>query len=378
MKQTRKYNHLKFVDIVPLTGDDASGFQHSVPNLAASRAQHGCDSEIIDSNFRKYNLAKAFWGTICIVWKVSFLVLQKRDTYFVFHGTWFVIHWILAQIILVLGGRYIHTPRGDLKSVAMQQSKWKKKLFCKLVVKNFFKKATLVHFLNKSEHQQTLLSLGLISLPHIISPNGLPMTNLKTRDSDNRKSYGKNTKIILGFIGRLDVWIKGIDRLIELAKYLNENKNFDFEIRIAGPSNKKFEKWLERCEHDIPRQVKFIGALYGQDKYRFISDIDILLLLSRTEGMPMVLLEAIQRQVQIICSNDFEIDLGEVALPDLGIFQCNSYPEELTTYIEKSLEQKSDHNKFSVYFERVTSYLNWEKISLKYIEQVEVISKNAT
>jgi glycosyltransferase involved in cell wall biosynthesis len=58
-------------------------------------------------------------------------------------------------------------------------------------------------------------------------------------------------------------------------------------------------KTLDNCS--------FRGPLYGAEKEKFWDEIDVLLLFSRSEGWPMVVLEAILHEVPILLSHETNV-----------------------------------------------------------------------
>lgn len=113
------------------------------------------------------------------------------------------------------------------------------------------------------------------------------------------KYIGKSDKIKIGFASQIDE-LKGWN-IIKEAYNLMEHEirskvEFYFAGKIGEGSLDDFEKF---CQND---NVNYVG--YIEDaKENFIPYLDILLLPSRTEGLPMCLLEAMQYNVIIIATN---------------------------------------------------------------------------
>jgi glycosyltransferase involved in cell wall biosynthesis len=107
----------------------------------------------------------------------------------------------------------------------------------------------------------------------------------------------ENTKII-GTISNLYP-NKNIETLIHGAPKLNTiYRNLIFVIIGSGPEKEKLEKLVkEKKLHNF----YFLGKINQASKY--LKAFDIFTLASTKEGLPYTLLEALQAQISIICSN---------------------------------------------------------------------------
>lgn len=109
-------------------------------------------------------------------------------------------------------------------------------------------------------------------------------------------SSNKRRKFI--FIGRYERR-KGIQELNEAIKKIH--KSYEFDVEFIGPIPKKNRLKLPNC--------KYHGAVYDEDKIiEIVSDGDILVSPSYSEGMPTVILEAMSRGLAVIAT-----DVGAVS-----------------------------------------------------------------
>jgi glycosyltransferase involved in cell wall biosynthesis len=97
-------------------------------------------------------------------------------------------------------------------------------------------------------------------------------------------------KLVLVMLGNIKLHHKGYDLAAELASRLC-NKAFPFELRIAGRPDElvEFETIFRRL--NVQSAVKFFGEV--SDPENFLREGHLFLLLSRYEGMPNTLLEAL-------------------------------------------------------------------------------------
>jgi L-malate glycosyltransferase len=119
---------------------------------------------------------------------------------------------------------------------------------------------------------------------HVI-PNGLPeRLDIERRD--------RSTKII-GGAGRL-VPQKNFERFLRIARVLQEiDPSYRFLVAGSGP----LDQLLRRKATELDIHVEWLGVQPSLDG--FFSSIDLFLLTSDFEGMPMTVLEALQCGVPV-------------------------------------------------------------------------------
>ena len=95
--------------------------------------------------------------------------------------------------------------------------------------------------------------------------------------------------ITLGFLGRLNK-NKGIEDFVEALNSINLNKN-NIKVNIGGYGSNDYIRKLTKSIDDKNRaSVNFLGYVEGRRK--FFNDIDIFIFPSFSEGLGLVLLEA--------------------------------------------------------------------------------------
>ena len=116
-------------------------------------------------------------------------------------------------------------------------------------------------------------------------------------DITNSTSFEYSEKLRVGFVGRLS-HEKGPDNFVELARRLDRNPSISFNVFGDGPM-------ASDLQSSKPTNIKFHGHQTHSD---FWEKIDVLIISSRAEGLPMVLLEAMARSKCVI-----SFDVGAVA-----------------------------------------------------------------
>lgn len=133
---------------------------------------------------------------------------------------------------------------------------------------------------------------------HVIE-NGMQIDSVYNHKKEDRPSerIGK-TVFKIAFAGRL-VPVKRVDIFIETARYIHDHHPdllTSFHIFGDGPIRDELEALSQKLETDS--FVHFEGHL--DDLGRKLYDMDMLLMTSDHEGLPMILLEAMALQVPVI------------------------------------------------------------------------------
>lgn len=201
------------------------------------------------------------------------------------HGAFIHEFYQVAQLLKSAGIPYVYTPHGAFNEIALQKNKLLKKLYLFLYEKKILRNAQKVQFLGHSEfeHINNLISLS----NKVIIPNG---QNFEELTFDFEPLHRQNSPVF-GFCGRMDIYYKGLDLLVEgFAGYIHNGGRG--ELWLIGDGAGK-EDLMKQCDHyAISDRVKFLGALYGTEKLNRISNMDVFCHPSRSEGSPTAVLEA--------------------------------------------------------------------------------------
>ncbi|EOH87786.1 glycosyltransferase [Enterococcus pallens] len=122
----------------------------------------------------------------------------------------------------------------------------------------------------------------IIHNPMILKEKGV--SNLSTR--------------VISFTSRLDVHVKGLDYLLDVAKDLPDG----WKVRIAGQGTQKEEKdFLELIrKNNVNSKIDYVGPLAGKNLANHYIESSIFLSTSRTEALPLVMIEAMSFGLPIV------------------------------------------------------------------------------
>lgn len=181
------------------------------------------------------------------------------------------------------GIKYIIIPHGCLVKKSQDEKKVKKMLGNFFLFNRFISKAAAVQFLTEKEKKESHFKYKR----SIIIGNGIDMKNVGN-------NFAKNKSLI--YIGRYSYYIKGLDLMIDIC---SKNKDWflknNVTINLYGRNSINGLSELERAinKNDVNDIVKICGPVYGDDKKKVLENAYGFIQLSRHEGQPTGIIEAL-------------------------------------------------------------------------------------
>ncbi|HLO56283.1 MAG TPA: glycosyltransferase [Saprospiraceae bacterium] len=237
------------------------------------------------------------------------------------HGSWVSTFWAVASTLKKYNARYIVTPHGGYNTIAMQKSALVKKMYFQLFEKNVLRSAYKIHCIGQSE------TLGLATIfdnnKSFLLPYGFesqPPTLAIANDSQ---------KFIIGFVGRLDIYTKGLDLLVDAFEAFTKQMP-QTELWILGDSDERETLQAMIIEKKLVNKVKLFGSKFGQVKENIMSEMHVFAHPSRNEGLPASVLEAASMGLPCIVSQATNV-AETIEKYDAGIAVINESSKEITT-----------------------------------------------
>lgn len=168
--------------------------------------------------------------------------------------------------------------------------------------------------------------------------NPVNITKIETLANKSMTNFYKNDKFNLLTVGRLD-YQKGYDLLIEAMSKLD--KKFHLTILGEGKDDTKLEQLAK--SFDIEDNITFAG--FQSNPYIYMIHADLLILSSRYEGLPNVVLEANACGTPVVAFN-CPGGTGEIIENGVNGFLCEcGNIDELIKKINKAYLHNFDKNK---------------------------------
>ena len=273
--------------------DDNLGFFHSWLEKMAEKA----DIFIIGNYVGKYDLPKNV--------KVFSLGKERRVGRLV---KIFKYQWFLLKLLPRVDGVFFHMCPEYVLGAHLWPKIFRKKTLLWYTHKSVNWKLKLAEKLADKIFTASKESFRLPSKKVEITGHGIDINKFKSHPATsgtNLKSDGKFKIITVGRIAE----VKNLHLLIETASIL-KNKNFDFEIKIAGaPILENDKKYLEKLKEKIQEKkldsiIKFVGPAPNKNIAEFYHRGDLFISLSDTGSLDKAALEAMACGLKILTSNE--------------------------------------------------------------------------
>ena len=260
---------------------------------------------------------------------------------------------------------YIIVPHGEITRTALKKKWLKKKIAYILLFNRFIKKAAAVQCLSQNEADESV-----IAKKKFIVPNGMDLHEQKPIHTER-----EGMKLL--YIGRLEFEIKGFDLMVNavasIAEYMRENK---ITIDIYGPSSGDGKDVLASyiSAHNVADIVTVNAPVFGKEKADVINNYDVFIQTSRSEGMPMGILEALAYGMPVIATQGTRL-MKQIAEHNCG-YSAGGDVADIANAIKQAYNDKANwlekgENARSL----ITNRFSWENVAKNAIGEYGRIAK---
>lgn len=223
---------------------------------------------------------------------ILYLLRSRTDMVHV-HGLWMFHCFAVFAWHLLTDKPYVVTPHGMRERWIMSRSRILKIIISKLYQNAFLRKASWIHVLTEKEASDVAEG-GIRTAPTVVIPNFvLPQAK------DPKRPFwwlptmnGRRVYIFFGRIHDKKGWRELCEAWDIACNSSSEFTQKSFLVFCGWPDGcKDFEPTVARLEADY-KNVLFAGPQHGAARIRSYSAADVFLLPSKSEGLPMAVLEA--------------------------------------------------------------------------------------
>lgn len=347
---------MKILHVAKFVDDRANGIRNVVPYHVIEQAKH---ADIIFQNVMNVTIPECCEYQRDLVsdgWPFNIDNGNFVPDMVVFHGYYHIEMVGLSKKLRKANIPYIVVPHGSLTCKA-QHTKYIKKLIGNLLIFNSYRNNALaIQFLSDLEKNRSK-----VKIRNFIGTNGIYLPA-------ERKKIINREQITFTYIGRLDTHIKGLDLLIDavskIKQYLIDNKCV---FNLYGPINSAYQKKVNDINNMIQQTgteniIKIHNAVFDDDKNNILLESDIFIQTSRTEAMPMGILEALSYGIPCLVTEGTTLG-GLIEEYDAG-WSCDTTAEAIAKAIECAVSEKEQYAKKSENAIKIIEerYL-WNKIS---------------
>ena len=226
---------------------------------------------------------------------------------------------------------YIIVPHGSLTKQAQSRKFLKKFVGNLLLFNKYVKNAKALQYLSIGESEKTIAKIE-----HFICGNGIEIPDIyKTNFCQNG--------IKLLYIGRLEIEIKGLDLLVEAVSKSREIfEKSNCKLYIYGPD---YDGMFSRLENlisvnKVEDLIVLNGAIIEKDKEAEILSADYYIQTSRSEGMPMGIIEALSYGLPCIVTKGTGLN---TAIKEYNAgYECNTSVEGIADVLSMAVKNCSE------------------------------------
>lgn len=172
-----------------------------------------------------------------------------------------------------------------------------------------------------------------------------------------------SNKINVIFAGRLTK-VKGIDLLLEALPLLNLDLKTKIRLVIIGSG--AMSSFLGSNPKDLP-EVRWIGEIPHDEMQQYFANADLLVLPSRSEGLPLSLLEAMSSELPVVCTRTggIETTIDERYATIANSPTAQSIAEAMNEALQNPAIVRS---KARAARELVEERFSWDKVAEAYLD----------
>jgi glycosyltransferase involved in cell wall biosynthesis len=254
------------------------------------------------------------------------------------HGFYVYTNWLLGRAACGQGKPLIYHPHGMFEPWILSRSRWKKCVVHWLFEDRNMRSCRLWRALTPKEADQ-IRAQG-IKAPIVVAPNGVRLEEYsheagQASSAELPLMERVRARKKLVFMARVHPK-KGLDILLRVWASLNGRRKH-WELLIAGPDEDGYQTTVEKIirDLDLSASTTFLGPVTGPTKRALLHSADLFVLCSRSEGLPVAVLEAMACGCPVVVTR--ACNIPEI-LPEGAGWLCEPETESVSTALREALE----------------------------------------
>lgn len=283
------------------------------------------------------------------------------DTILILHSAFLAGNLIAASIAKRKNSKVIFVPHGAYSHAARNRNYFLKKIWG-VVEGRIIKKALAIHVFVADE----IPSIQEVAsgAPIIVSPTPIEIPS-------KYKWVGGGGYI--GWFGRYDIEVKGLDLLIQAYSSLPAGLRLPLKLHGRDSANTRLEVAQMVSRAGLQNSISVEGPINGLDKIKFLTSAELFVMPSRWDSFGIALLEALSLNVPCLVSNTMSVS-RQLELNHACVTSSID-PSKLEKTLEKIL--KTHRKIFRKIHPRrfVKNNLTLEIVGQNFIQQVKKLYK---
>ena len=286
------------------------------------------------------------------------------------HSLYMIEYISYSKYLSKCGIPYLVELHGALSKENYKKGKFKKYIANLLFFNKFLKGAKSVIYLNQGEYSNSLVKS--INPRSVIIPNGCYLP-------PEVKQFGQilPERLEVLFLGRIDMYHKALDVLLDALSLLEKRGYADkVHFLFHGTGAEKDLITFKSAINKFSTIADFEGPVYGKEKEMTFQKSHIFILNSRSEGMPMGILEALSYGLPCIVSP--QTNMAEIIHDNDAGWITGVSPEEICdTFVRAYQDYQRDFSGYAQRAYHLAEQFSWQKIAIESSDcYASVVTKN--
>lgn len=209
---------------------------------------------------------------------------RERPDVVQIHGAWIPRMAAVAALLRRAGIPYVYTPHGGLASAVRSTKRLRRWIYTAVAETPLVTGAAAVAPVVASEMSEiAAIAPGFSGHERVVMPPVRPIPEEWMRGAVE-PPRGRPRVL---FLGRFEPFQKGIDDLVEMARHAP-----DVDVELYGSTLPEDQVEVDHIRRKAPGNVTFHPPVFGEDKIRLLRSGTLYVQLSRFEGFPVSIGEA--------------------------------------------------------------------------------------
>lgn len=309
----------------------------------------------------------------CSLAELSKTPLSLLDGFDIVHFFGFFWPHYLSYLYRLSKPVVVLSTLGHLMPLHLKVKRVKKALYIKTAGHFIRSKISVFHVFSKSEANSLSVLGG--NLNYFVAPLGIyPVSGTRMQEAAAKKDNDGSFSVL--FLGRNDVRQKGIDILLHGFALAIKQLNGQITLTIAGQPWKDSQERIKTLidQLGITRHVRIMGSVSEETKHQLFTTHDYLCFLSRWDGPPRPIREAISVGTPVIIS--WETNMGELVTDTEAGLTVSLNNEHVAEAFVRIAMDKSLRSKHTAGIKILARRLSWTNVAKEWLAAYKEIGKS--
>lgn len=261
------------------------------------------------------------------------------------------------------------SPHGAFHPVVLHKGRrWGKEWYLRLARRLLYRRVSAFHALcpAEAEHIRAVMPKAKV----YCLPQG-PSVYV-AEGGESSLPVLRNSQVVFIFVGRLDVYTKGLDLLLQaFARALQEAPHLAMALTLVGPDWKGGQELLEGLAKELgcASAMKWTGGLPGEAVRQEMLHSDVYIHLSRHEGFPLAIVEALLLGKPAILSREIgTTSFSEIrSLPHVRVV-APDVEEAAQAMLEFARRREELKGLAQEHLPKLREFFSWERVAKAHLE----------